>query len=655
MNSFPSLRRAAPAILAALLLSSLAAADDRDLLRGSNANPYVFVVLDTSGSMNWAPPCSAADYAAGKCFFPCTQDCFVPRNADDPGSKFRQAREALAEVIRDVNDVNFGFATYNQDDAAALSKHWLYKVSATQPGGFLPISLPGPSTWTQYPRPGAEDVFGPTISCVDTSTRPDTFTGCDVDNPADLSPYATILPDPVGAPSWDLERVRRLPKGDAAGRPTVTYFIQENALSSNKIFRVSYRLIAAQTLGNSTIQAVVSVDRCTNATCSTSTPATHSPQTMNFDVIGSFLMWDRGANVGPDQKGYFNQDQSDTNVSNTCAGWDPNDDSGSDDYTSSGRSVNIKQPTVLRPTAAWRPYLNYGDVVPLDWNADNQSKIRSRLAPDGTSAVAGESYSQAKYFANLRNAGDNFLQLANTDQRTLIAGGSTPLGWTLANWRVWFTGSENGRSNGGWRSLAMANDPNWGCRKVYLLVITDGDDTCPGRDPCSFTAALNALYDVKTYVVGFGMQNTSGNRLNCMAANGGTGDPIRPQNKADLVAVLTDIFSKVREDAAAFASAAVPSVQAQVADKVYLTNFTPLNKDDPTATTPVNVPANASAIWVGHIQAFLKPLPVDPATGVVSLTKCTAGATSRCLAWDAAEEMFAQAPTQAEITSGDHR
>ncbi|MEO8094179.1 MAG: hypothetical protein ABI632_04505 [Pseudolysinimonas sp.] len=625
-----------------------ASADDRDLLKGGNANPYVFVVLDTSGSMNWSAPCSNADYAAGVCGFPCPSgDCFVPRNADDPNSKFRQAKEALAEVISKVTTVNFGFATYNQDHPAALTKHWLYKVSATQPVGFAPIAIPGPSTWTQYPQAGAEEVFGSTISCTTASN-----TGCVVGRPAVLSASGTSLPSPAGAPSWGLERVRRLPKGDAATRPPVVYYIQENALPSNKVFRVTYQLLSSQVLGNSTVQASVAVDRCT-PDCSTggkTTALTNSPQTMNFDVVADFLMWDNGASTGPAAKGYFTQGQADTTLTNTCAGWDPNTDNATDAYTDAGgRSYDLKQDPTTVTNTTWSPFMDYGDVIPLDWANDNRAKLLKRLAPDGTSAFVGESFAQADYFNDLRTSPQQFLTAKDNTQKPLFAGGSTPLGHTLGDWRTWYTGSDHGQANGGWRQLAIANDPQWGCRKVYLLVITDGDDTCPGRDPCSDTAALNALFDTKTYVVGFGVQNSSGNRLTCMAANGGTGNPILPQNKQQLVAVLTDIFSKVKEDAAAFASAAVPSVQAQVADKVYLTNFTPLNKDDPTLPA-VNIPTNASAIWNGHIEAYLKPLPVD-VNGVVNKTPCIAGQTSRCLAWDAAEAMLPQSPTAAEIAT----
>src|SRR5438270_13554311 len=103
--------------LLALLGSAAARGDDRDLLHTSTADPYMFILLDISGSMNWAPPGTACP----------TGDCTVPLNADDPASKAYQARQALYEVLSDpsLSKVYMGFGTYNQDQLGILQKHWL--------------------------------------------------------------------------------------------------------------------------------------------------------------------------------------------------------------------------------------------------------------------------------------------------------------------------------------------------------------------------------------------------------------------------------------------------------------------------------------------------------------------------------------------------
>src|SRR6185369_17308377 len=89
----------------------------------------------------------------------------------------------------------------------------------------------------------------------------------------------------------------------------------------------------------------------------------------------------------------------------------------------------------------------------------------------------------------------------------------------------------------------------------------------------------------------------------------------------------------------AFASAAVPSVQASTSDKVYLTSFFPLEE---------------FGIWDGHVNAFLKPLPTT-STGTPDLTPCTASSTSGCLLWDAGKVLLTQAPTQADVTGGIYK
>ena len=149
------------ALLAAVGLATTLAADDRNLLRSGQRNPYVFIILDSSGSMNWSPPCTAAEFAAGLCNFLCpTGDCPVPRDGDDPASKMRQAKDALYEVVSEIENVEFGFATYNQDELRAQFKTWLYQVDATQAAGFVTLN---DGLSTQFPAAGSQEVFGSDI------------------------------------------------------------------------------------------------------------------------------------------------------------------------------------------------------------------------------------------------------------------------------------------------------------------------------------------------------------------------------------------------------------------------------------------------------------------------------------------------------------
>lgn len=605
----------------ALLSGRPAVADDRELLRAAPGKPYVFILLDTSGSMNWSPACSQADFNAGKCSFVCpTGDCFVPLNADDPNSKFYQAREALTQVLSQIDEVQFGFATYNQDALYMRSKHWLYQ--ATTPG-------PTISGYGSYPAIGSREVIGYLWNC-DTGSG-DSEKGCYALNDNNNVSRAANLND-----AWEFERMQRLPKGGPLLNQNRVFYVRNGSTE----YRVTYAPLGG-TLGNATIQFNVSIARCTNDDCSNVTGNTTS--TVTFQRISEFTSWDNGANRNSDERGYFSQgeaadNQASGSSTSTCAGWDPNTDS----FTTSPRDAvggsgitgySIRYLNdLVDPRGA---LLQVGDVIPLDWLNDHKQRIIDRLQP-----TAGN-FNSASYFNNNTLLTDTFLRLKNENLRPLLANGSTPLGKSLGSIRQWYKGCATGSCpTTGWKSIAASSDPDWACRRKFILVLTDGDDTCGGIDPCTATQTLFNEEGIKTYVIAFGVQNVAGNKLTCMAQNGGTGAPIFPANKQELVTALTQVFDQIREQATAFASAAVPSVQADVADRLYLTSFTPLN---------------GSSIWDGHVNAFLKPLPLTPDNKPDLARKCTASITSSCLLWDAGQVLLTQSPTATEANGGNLR
>ena len=651
------------AALGFLAVSMPAAADDRNLLRTSSGAPYVMILFDTSGSMNWSPACSQADYNTfwdddddpntpdvRRCNFVCEpRDCPVPRDGDDPNSKFRQAKEALYEVIQDVTNVQFGFMSYNQDNLHVDNKHWLYQVDAGQ--GVA--ALAGGGTW---PVIGSQEVFGATFACTSGGSN----IGCASGSPADTTD------------AWEATRVRRYAKLGTNRTTQISYYIR----SGGQVYYVESDDPGAAQPYDSQISVRTRVFRCTGSPADNPSNNCNAAGEMvsifNADVlyslVGDFVMWDYQVLRNPPQSGYNQQVHS--FADNTCEGWEPNDDTDlqndgqDDDYPDLPGGYNLKRTTAGMtydpPGTAndWR--FTIGDVLPIDWVADpsfNRAEILRRLAPRlnaGDPATDPEAFGVATYLNDFQSAGDSFLRLKNA-QRPLIPNGATPLGYSLKSFREWYRGCENGNcpQATGWDDIASVQDPNWECRKKYLIVITDGDDTCPGRDPCSLTASMKALDDIYTYVVAFGVENTPQNRLNCMAANGGTGDPIYPQNKAELVAALRALFGEIQEAAAAFASAAVPSVQANVADKIYLSSFIPLNQE---------------AVWPGRLDAFLKPLPLNEENLPDRTRVCGADGLSECFLWDAADGqpawdgeagyapqgLLLQAPTEAEVTLGDN-
>jgi hypothetical protein len=681
MNS-PEVRsmRRRQALAAVLLTTAVAlpsAADDRDLLRTGTSDPYVFVIFDTSGSMNWTTQCTAADRTIMDrngdgdtldpidqplCDHVCeTKDCWTRFAGDDPNSKFYQAKEALYEVIRDINDINFGFATYNQDGAYMRAKHWLYAYSNFQVNQPIPLAGGG-----QWPMPGSEEVFGPAYTCASGEND-----GCWVtqaSNGGTLERNSADL-----ANSWERLRAGRIAKAlpRTAAQNTAGVFSRVLLGSGGVNYMVQYRPNAVvnntSTCGGgsdpcdapSTMQVTIRVEQCgSNEDCRTSQRTLVAERTYNYELLGDFVSWDNGATRGRlDREGGFFDSYNDlTNVSGTCEGWEPNKTTGfvdatTDDDSYTGCNPNVdatcshKFATTLAPIPDAKDFLvSKGDVLTLDWRSgrENRDETRNRLAPNLTLGEAAPDFRVARYFRNVPETGESFLRLKNATARPLIPSGSTPLGYTIRDFREWYAGCDHGNcpKNSGWRDLAAKYDADFGCRRVYLLVLSDGDETCPGPDACSGTAGLRAQEGIKTYVIGFGVENTSGNRLNCMAANGGTGNPYYPRNKGELVEILNNLFGQIREDVRAFASAAVPSAQAQVADKNFLTTFRPLN---------------AEAVWPGQVDAYLRPLPLTQDGRPDENDACEPGETSGCHLWDASEEMMAQVPSLAEATGGDLR
>ncbi len=608
-----SLRRLVPVVaLLATTLATASRADDRDLLRASLGEPYLFIVLDTSGSMHWSPPCSQEQFDAGECAMVCPNgDCYTALNGDDRASKLYQAKEALYEVLRATDGVHYGFATYNQDNLRMIGKNWLYRLRSDEHG----IQL---VSGTRYPANEAQQVFGHIFNC---ASGGDT-TGFAGDAPADLND------------EWEVARTYRCSQlgqdGNQASNNGRYVYIRDPA--DGRKYRVSYSPHSGEDLGDTDFRVDVTVVRCTNSSCSSF--VTVDTETLRYRLISDFNMWDNIVERGQRQRGFFSQGQaSDSPADNTCSGWDPNTDSNSDRDSSS--FYNIRYPTVVDPNSAYRPYLDKGDVVALDWRTSNKDAILRILAPNTALGESVPDFRSARYFQDSLTSG--VLRLRDGAARPVIAYGSTPLGKTLANFRTWFQG---------FRNIAGTNDPDWACRKKYLLVLTDGDQSsCDGTDSCTVARQLKDSENVRTYVVGFGLQRTDlnpGNKLDCMASNGGTGEPILPQNKQQLVEALTDILGDIKEEARAFASAAVPSVQAEADDKIFFSTFTPLN--------------NAS-VWDGHLDAYIKPLPLlnNVPNRDRACTSLGPDEQFACHLWDAGAVLVSQAPTASEVASNNLR
>lgn len=471
--------------------------------------PYVFLLLDTSGSMNYGAVCTQTQIDAGQCSYLCpTGDCFVPLQGDDPASKFRQLKEGLQSFLATETNAQLGFATYNQDQLRVAYKHWMYQA---QNGG------PSISGFGPFPAIGASEVFGFNWGC-DTGSN-DNEIGCYATKPANLSN------------TWELTRVQRLPKGGPNFNQAVTFYIKQGTL----FYKATYTPAAGSLPGASAVNVTVRIDRCTNSTCSTT--VLQGQTTVHFVKASEFVSWDAADSTNTlrtdPEMSFYGPQAMDAFAANSCAGWDPNNDSSSDPYN----GYNLRFPTDSSDPRG--SSFTVGDVLPPDWTNDHNLDIQVRLAPNlAANPLATPDASISPYLRDTRTGFDLFLRLKDETQRPLIASGATPILYSLQSFRSWYPN---------WRNVALAQDPLFSCRKQAVVLLVDAVETCSTSSTCTAANDLRFLYGVQTYVIGFGdLASSASTVVSCIAAEGGTTSPLFPATKSDLNTTLSNIFTALQ-------------------------------------------------------------------------------------------------------------
>ncbi len=561
----------------------------------------------------------------------------------------------------------------------------------------------------------------------DTSLR-DQQVGCNFDNPVDITD------------DWEAIRGHRIPKlGYAGGFATEIWY----RTGYSQLYKARYTS-TGDTYGSDTFSASIEVASCaSDGTCDPFDPAV----TVYYDRVSDYAANEGATLRNPLSSGgyFYNQanSQSLDGIQNngpdvsTCFGLEPNDDSDFDDNGTFETDdidtrddlwydYSFKWPTTqdsrgddldLNGTAdsPRRDVFDVGDRIPLDWQTDNRDEIQRRLAPNIVDGGAPLDFRVATYFENavgpLDSSNDGTkaddplhrrLRLVNDetdgdttdDERPLVARGQTPLGESLADFKVWYAGSEDIAAGDsaddpkyqGWADVAAVLDTDFPCRQKFILMLTDGIDTCyrecqdpaeeridecrcvnppscttmgpPGcvtepelpcvgdyfeNDSCDMAGDLFNQEQVATYVVGFGV--SEGSSLDCIAANGGTEEPLLPRNKEELVEALESVLADVQAEQRTFASASIPAVQSTAADKIFLSSFTPV-PFDPLAVAPANP---APGFWPGRIDAFRAPLPLtadnrpDVDRKCESVDMASANLQAACHLWEAGKVLCEQA------------
>ncbi len=272
---------------------------------------------------------------------------------------------------------------------------------------------------------------------------------------------------------------------------------------------------------------------------------------------------------------------------------------------------------------------------------------------------ASPDFGIARYFENTADASGRLPVQPIFDNNVIFAEGQSPLAKAINDFRCWSLGGDTNKCRnssapeGGWKDLACANDPDFGCRRVFLIVISDGEDTIGGENPTADVSDMgNSLLATKVWALNLGPVRgcTSAGVLHPITQTG-DGECVNVSSRTDLLNTLQDILGQIRSETRAFASAAVPSVQAEIDQALYVSNFTPTPpSQDTSVDPPVAAPRpGEDSVWDGHINAFLKPLPIDNVTGRPDTTRlCSALPADQqagCFLWDAGAQLLTQVGT----------
>lgn len=300
------------------------------------------------------------------------------------------------------------------------------------------------------------------------------------------------------------------------------------------------------------------------------------------------------------------------------------------------------KPTVPTVFVDTRRSLDYGDMIPFDWDFSRQSLFLARLAPNRDISTTPD-FRGASYFQDEVTTG-GLLHPRDSTRKPLLALDQSPLAKAINDLRCWYLGTrgkggnkckaENPLVETGWEELACGSDSSFGCRKPYMIIISDGEDSGGSgtENPTADVGDLFGASGMLTWVLNLGPEDNCKNGLLNSIVNaagtgkGRTGQCINVGTGSALRQELEAILGRIKTETRAFASAAVPTVQATVEQKIFLTNFTPFNDN---------------GVWDGHILAFLKPLPVDEITGKPDTDKlCSDDGTGEnrvqnCHLWDA--------------------
>ena len=702
------------ALLALSLLTGPAAGDDRDFFKAADSSPYVFMLLDTSGSMTWA-------FDNGR----------VPARGDDPSSKLYQAKSAVYEVVQGAgSEVRFGFAHFRSANPAYRNKRWLYRRADTVTDSDLPWfdSLPFPAAglaldfgeefFTDGDGDGrlndlATDFIFPLRLKSGTFDQKIAAACADPD-------AGSIGPDDAADNQFRLERMAFYSKlGREGDETTYHYTKREEVSGGDKYYEVIFHALtsgekpytpALGDLGAGVaelhLNVQIDVNRYTisGGIC---TPVLAERFSSTVPLVPHYQQDTADPPLplsGP--SGYFgmhNNNRLDLDIGRTrdfllgqttCNSSDTGAARKNSPWWGENAYWEPNANGLSKGTGSYEPFadpyarncpngcLDRGDLIPWDWlppdgspgfEQTGRGEILFHLAPNlSLPGATSPDFRVAPYLEDTKSGGlGGRLSLrpdfdpaqravgASAKYPPIMASSNTPLGGTLENFSDW---------HDDWLTLAGSpeGDPDLSCRPQYAILLTDGRETCATDGPAAAATILSK--EVRTFVVGFG-EGVTADDLDGIADAGGTGsvdtdadglpDCLQFNTCAGAPATITAgdgvIIAENRDDL-------VDALQ-NILGVLELTPSTFSTAAIPTAQARAQdsivltsfQPLSADAVWPGTTNHFLQPVPLildfEGNLKPDSSIPCTSSKKTGCLAWEAGERLLSQAPDPTVVVS----
>jgi len=600
--------------------------DDRFLVQARGAPANVLLFLDSAATMVNDPETSIQPLLF---------------NGDDAGSKLRQSKEVLTTFFDSYPDFNMGFSFFEKQDLELHYKTHVYRITAIADSSGTPVTrLHDGKIVGDVVRVGAS--FDPNHTTPAVPQHPILFGTDGTDQTVVYDPANRVTPSGSQEVDGNIRYFQCLLDSSGSCKSTAGppyYYPAYSWGTSSGIDGLSYgRWVRLGLEGGRTWEEVAThngIDTTDAAWEKTvhdfvladiqyrgdpwcvldATPcsATLAEWIADKEAAGetnqigaetlSYKQW-KEVYVGGSVKAW----NLDTTAGEVFAAvtefghfqlYDRDPDDGDDSQLSSA-SGTLTSISWQSPGADCEGYANFDEnlssdvrpIVPIPFDGDNSSrdKIKSFFGPQTDSQFYFPTNPDSnefgtRYFPARRSA---FIPLTET----VVAAGRRPIKKVIDDAATYF------------EDLVLTrNDEFWPCRKNFIILITDGIETCSDPGPICTGGHAGRLVDlpvvvdgvqvstttVNVYVIGFGLQSgTNTDSLECIATMTG-GAYYEANDSAQLLQTLMDIGREIDEKTRGFSSPTVPSVSSSTDQTAYIATFAP--KGD-------------RSIWTGNMRAF---------------------------------------------------